>query len=266
MLAPVWPGAREPGSTAIDFPCSPSFVGIETGGALRVTAAGTHARSRRQQAQFLGVQRRGCVMAFFRILLQKLLRWSGSGRPPSGQFLDPKVARQQGYQQTPGGLQWAPAPRQPVEKSRWKPCHGCGRLIPVEKDYLIRPGEPGTAGQRTSDPDGTVIDQGATQMGKTVERLDTWSYVCPFCGHCHVGTPGNHPDLQAQKACHECGSDLGAAYQCPRCSFPRGWMTVACPYCGNRQPVLAPHWVVACDTFILECVKCESQFCSLCIC
>ena len=43
-------------------------------------------------------------------------------------------------------------------------------------------------------------------------------------------------------------------------------MTVPCPHCGNRQPVYAPHWVVHCDMFTLECVKCESTFNSLCIC
>ena len=146
-------------------------------------------------------------------------------------FMDAEEAMRQGYNVTPGGLQWSQVPRQAVDKSRWKPCHACGRLIPVVRD---------SAG--------------------------TWTYVCPFCGDGHVGTPSDHPDARAQATCHECGTDLDAASQCPKCSFPRGWMTVQCPYCGNRQPVSAPHWVVHCDMFTLECVKCECIFISLCIC
>jgi hypothetical protein len=205
-------------------------------------------------------------MAFFRKMLQRLFGRSGPRGSQSGQFMDPEEAKRLGYEATPGGLQWLPGPRQPVDKSRWKPCHACDRLIPVVEDWVTRIAEVRTAGQRTSDPDGTVIDEGVSHPIETVERAGTWTYVCPFCGHCHVGTPGDSPVLRAQKACHECGTDLGTAFQCPKCSFPRGWMTVPCPYCGNRQPVNAPHWVVHCDVFLLECVKCECVFSSLCIC
>jgi hypothetical protein len=182
------------------------------------------------------------------------------------QFMDPEEAKRQGYHVTPGGLQWSPAPQRPVDKSRWKPCHACGLLIPVVKDWVTRITEIRTAGQRTWDPDGTVIEEGVIHPITTAETAGTWTYVCPFCGHCHVGTPSDSPDIRAQAACHECGTDLGTGFQCPKCSFPRGWMTVQCPYCGNRQPVYAPHWVVHCDAFTLECVECECVFNSLCIC
>jgi hypothetical protein len=205
-------------------------------------------------------------MAFFRIMLHRIFGWFGPRASHSGQFMDPEKAKRRGYKVTPGGLQWSPGPRQPVEKSHWKPCHACGRLIPVVEDWVTRTVEVRTAGQGTSDPDGTVIEEGVSHPIESVERVGTWTYVCPFCGHCHVGTPGDSPDLRAQEACHECGTHLGTAFQCPKCSFPRGWMTVQCPYCGNRQPVNAPHWVVHCDMFTLECVKCESIFDSLCIC
>ena len=157
-----------------------------------------------------------------------------------------------------------PGPRRPVEKSGWKPCHACGRLIPVVEDRSTRVVEVLTSAPRT--PDGTVIEDGVCYPTEPVEGPGPQTYVCPHCGHCHVGTAGDSPDLRAQTACHECGTDLGAADQCPKCSFPRGWMTVQCPYCGNRQPVYAPHWVAGCDMFTLECVKCETAFASLCIC
>src|SRR5262249_4634306 len=149
-------------------------------------------------------------------------------RAMSEQLMDTEEAKRQGYHVTPGGRQWSSAPRQPVDKSRWKPCQACSRLIPV------------VAG--------------------------TCSYVCPFCGQGRVGTPDDSPDSLAQTACHECGAELGDSFQCRKCSFPRGWMTVQCPYCGARQAVHAPHWVAHCDLFTLECVKCESRFDSLCIC
>jgi hypothetical protein len=221
-------------------------------------------------------------MAFFRKMLQRLFGWFGhrAGQPEhfldpeeadprasqSEDFMDPDEAKRLGYRVTPGGLQWSPGPRQPVDKSRWKPCDSCSRLIPVIEDWVGRIVEVRTAGQRTGDPDGTIIEEGVTYPIYDWEPAGTWTYVCPFCGHCHVGTPGDSPDLRAQMACHECGTDLGSAFQCPKCSFPRGWMTVQCPNCGNRQPVNAPHWVVCCDMFTLECVKCESVFESLCIC
>src|SRR5262245_65000283 len=119
-------------------------------------------------------------------------------------LMDPEEAKRQGYQATPGGLQWSPAPRQPVDKSGWKPCHACGRLIPVVDDWVTRTVDVRTAGQRTSDPDGTVIEEGVLHLVESVERAGTWTYVCPFCRHGHVETPGDSPETQAQAACHEC--------------------------------------------------------------
>jgi hypothetical protein len=144
------------------------------------------------------------------------------------------------YHELPSTYQSPTAPR-PVEKSKWQRCESCGRSIPAEVDYLFR-----SDGFR--------------------EEAGTWTYVCPFCSHCHVGTPLDRQEIREQTHCHECGTELGDAYQCPACNFPRGWMRVACPYCGNKQPVYAPHWVIRCDAFKLECVRCESAFWSLCIC
>jgi hypothetical protein len=160
----------------------------------------------------------------------------------SDQFMNREEAKWQGYQETPSGLQWSPARPQPVDKSHWKPCSACGRLIPVEGR------------------------EGVSNPIESSEGVGNWTYVCPFCGHCQAGTHRDSQDLRAQTACHKCGTQLGTAFQCPSCLFPRGWMIVKCPYCGKRQPVNAPHWVVHCDMFTLECVKCECCFYSLCIC
>ena len=178
-------------------------------------------------------------MSIIRKFLDKL---SGRGGDPVtvAQPLDGR-ARPAGYFHLPGTLQWSPEPKEPVDKTKWKPCKNCGRAVPVELDWLV------------------------TQAGELAET-GTWTYVCPFCSHCHVGTPFWSPDAKEQKACHECGTALGEHYQCPKCSFPRGWMRVACPHCKNQQPVQAPHWVHSCDAFRLECVRCESVFHSLCIC
>ncbi len=145
-----------------------------------------------------------------------------------------------GYHDLPGSYQ-SPTPRKPADRSGWCSCERCGKATPAEESVLVM-------------PDGTR------------ELVRTGTYVCAHCGHCHVGVPSNNEDTTAQIACHECGSDLQGAYQCPKCGFPRAWMTVACPYCGNRQPVHAPHWVVRCDVFVLDCVRCDSRFKSLCIC
>jgi hypothetical protein len=204
-----------------------------------------------------------------------LFRQSPDGTQ-SENLIDPEVPRQPPYDETPGGyLQWPPAPRRPVRKSRWKSCHGCGRLIPVSVDWVVptveveTAPEVATARRRTSDPNDphpTVIEEVTQDAVQTRRPAGTWTYVCPFCGHCQVGSPDDSPDIRAQTACHECGTALGAAFQCPKCSFPRGWVTVPCPFCGNRQPVYAPHWVFHCDMFTLECVKCEAAFDSYCIC
>jgi len=145
------------------------------------------------------------------------------------------------YHRLPGTLQWNPRARQPVDKAAWKSCENCRRSIPVVVDFV-----------RTADD--------------RIEKGSTCTYVCPFCSHCHVGASPRPEEFQKQQTCHECGSALGEFYQCPQCQFPRGWMRVDCPYCKNRQPVLAPHWVDLCDTYRLECVQCESVFLSLCIC
>lgn len=145
-----------------------------------------------------------------------------------------------GYQELPGSYQWSPWPLQRVDKTRWKPCHRCGRAIPVSTHSL------------TLDPQS--------------DNSGIWTYVCPFCSHCHVGVPKWNEDTRSQRECHECGEALGEAYQCPNCAFPRGWMKVSCPNCNNRQPVCVPHWVVGCDLFWLECVHCEVVTVSLCIC
>ena len=145
------------------------------------------------------------------------------------------------YYELPGTRQWSPGAIERVDKTKWKRCEACERSIPVDHDGL-------------TGADGFLVDAG------------TWTYICPFCSHCHVGTPVWNQDTKRQQTCHECGTELAEHYQCPQCSFPRGWMRVNCPYCGNRQPVCAPHWVAHCDLFSLECVRCEKVFYSLCIC
>src|SRR5262249_50407422 len=86
----------------------------------------------------------------------------GGGRVTSEQLMDPEEAIQRGYHVTPGGQQWSPNSKQPVDKSRWKPCRACSRLIPVVEDRITRLQEVRTAGQRTSDPDGTAIEEGVS--------------------------------------------------------------------------------------------------------
>ena len=166
--------------------------------------------------------------------------------PGCGVEFDPIVedvverALAEGYHQLPATIQ-SHTPREPVNKNAWKPCERCGRLIPMVQDLRMHP-------------------------GSACEYLSTWTYVCPYCGHCHVGTPWNEELLLNQKRCFECDAELAAASQCPTCHFPRGWKIETCPYCGNRQPVFMPHWGICCDWFFLECVKCESYFHSRCIC
>ena len=145
-----------------------------------------------------------------------------------------------GYHRLPGTLQWSPGQKEAVDKTTWKPCDGCGRAVPVQLDKL--------------------------PAASATENTLTWTYVCPFCSHCHVGSPYWSENAKQQKVCHDCGTELGEAYQCPKCKFPRGWMRVKCPCCKSQQPVFAPHWVAGCDMFRLECVDCESVFYSLFIC
>src|SRR5262245_24911914 len=162
--------------------------------------------------------------------LDKLFGRAGGDRPRI-QTLENTLERE-GYHRLPGTMQWTPGKPKRVDKTKWKPCEHCGSSIPVKLDWI-------------ETTDGRLEDAG------------TWTYVCPVCNHCHVGTPDWNEDTKKQEACHECETKLGEAYQCPNCSFPRGWMRVECPYCKNRQPVFAPHWVVYCDRFTLECVRCE---------
>jgi hypothetical protein len=143
------------------------------------------------------------------------------------------------YHHLPATFQ-SQTPKQPVDKEKWQMCDGCRRQIPVNKDSI-------------ADSNGVVT------------ILETCTYVCPFCSHCHVGTPTNW-GLAKQEVCHSCGARISDEYQCSKCGYPRGWMQVNCPFCGNQQPVFAPHFADGCDMFTLECVECESKFYSLCIC
>ncbi len=168
------------------------------------------------------------AMRFLRRLFKRSHSWTGK-------------LTERGYHQLPGSFQ-SPTPRVPVDKDEWQACDACGRQIPVVADWVMLP-------------------------NGTRSRARTYTYVCPFCSCCHVGTPMRwNKDLVAQEKCHACGARLSDKCQCPKCGYPRGWMRVGCPYCGNQQPVFAPHFVVFCDTFTLECVECESMFRSLCIC
>jgi len=152
-----------------------------------------------------------------------------------------KQLEEHGYHRLPATFQ-SPTPRRPIDKGKWQTCSGCGRRIPVVDDLIM-------------ESDGSLSSPG------------TFTYVCPFCSHCHIGTQMRwNEDLAAQKACHSCGTELSKDYQCSKCEYPRGWRRVSCPFCGNEQPVFAAHFVVGCDLFILECVECESRFVSLCIC
>lgn len=151
-----------------------------------------------------------------------------------------------GCHQLPGTIQ-SPTARSQVHKDSWRLCEECSRLIPVVRDRWRNRDETSC-----KDP--------------SAEYLSTWTYVCPFCGDCHGGSGWNDALLMSQKRCFECEGELGEADQCPACRYPRGWKTVHCPYCRNPQAVLMPHWVIGCDWFYLECVKCESYFHSRCIC
>jgi hypothetical protein len=173
-------------------------------------------------------------------LFGKLFGRADRGVAQDPQSLDDTLKRE-GYHRLPGTMQWTPGTPMQVDKANWRRCEHCGQSIPVKFDRKVT-------------PDGEI------------EEAGTWTYVCAFCSHGHVGSPSWSEDVRKQEACHECGTKLGEAYQCPSCSFPRGWMRVECPYCKNQQPVLAPHWVDDCDMFRLECVRCEAVFLSLCIC
>lgn len=149
--------------------------------------------------------------------------------------------KNEGYHQLPLTFQ-SPTSPEPVDRQKWQACDSCGGQIPVAYDYVVRSND-------------------------TLSRPGTHTYVCPLCSHCRVGTPMHwDKDLADQETCHACRARLADQYQCPECGYPRGWMRVNCPHCGNQQPVFAPHFAVGCDVFTLECVECESKFVSLCIC
>ena len=175
------------------------------------------------------------LLAFWNKLFRHPRDSSRDDFPGSG------VNERHAYDVLPGSRQWSPGSHGTVSKENWKPCRGCGRPMPVVRDCVLdEKGQPQDAG--------------------------TWTGVCPFCGQCQVGTVTWFPGLKRQQNCHECGASLGESYQCPQCSYPRGWMRVTCPHCQKPHPVLAPHWVDMCDTFYLECAHCERPYISLCIC
>jgi hypothetical protein len=144
------------------------------------------------------------------------------------------------YDRLPASRQFYPGARRPVNKQNWRRCVKCDRATPVWPDVVVEDGQ--------------------------LRQLGTYSYVCGHCGDCHAGAPTTEESLRRQVACFECGTNLEGKEQCPKCGFPRGWMQVKCPNCQYEHPVYMPHWVDRCDTFILECVKCEQSYVSLCIC
>ena len=177
-------------------------------------------------------------MNLLRTIVHKLFGQSDSPTPTA--VSDTETRSQNKYYKLPATRQYSPRSQIAVDKTNWKPCLSCGRKIPVVGDGFI------------------------DEHGHGV-TLETWTAVCPFCGHCHVGTP-DPSFLARQETCHECETPLGNLSQCSNCSFPGGWKRIDCPYCGKQHPVFMPHWVDYCDTFRLECVHCESVFISLCIC
>lgn len=123
-----------------------------------------------------------------------------------------------------------------VSKADWHPCHACATPIPVELHRDMESSNP-----------------------RTIAAI---SYVCPRCNATQVG---GEVFCDPYEACHECKAPLDALV-CARCGLPRGWALVGCPTCGAKQAVVAPHLGSGCDVFNLECVACETPFCSLCIC
>lgn len=129
-------------------------------------------------------------------------------------------------------------PRHPASKSDWQPCHACAQPIPVQLNW--RRDEPGP---------------------RVVASV---SYVCP---RCHATQLGVEERCDHYDACHVCKTPLADDdLACSSCGMLRYWTCVACPTCGASQPVHVPHLGVHCDVFHLECVECETQFHSLCIC
>ena len=146
----------------------------------------------------------------------------------------------QNYVRMPGTWQW-PKSSQPVDKSHWRECTVCGCHTPAIEGWERQ-------------DDGSIVRNG------------TCTYVCAFCDHSHVGVPDWSEYAKRQNRCYRCDSEIGVAFQCPECQYPRGWMRVQCPSCSNTQPTFVPHWEVHCDMCRFECVQCKNAFDSLCIC
>jgi hypothetical protein len=128
----------------------------------------------------------------------------------------------------PGSFQSA-TPRQQADPSGWPPCPACAKPHP--------------------------------------------SAVCPFCRHIRAEgaealdcIQGKNGPCERCRSCFECGEGPFDGTACPKCRFPRGWMTVHCPYCAAAQAVPMPHWGDGCDLFTLDCARCLARFFSLCIC
>lgn len=156
-----------------------------------------------------------------------------------------RLGRRHGRLPTDRGEEGSPrdnghTPGEPVDKDSWQPCQFCGKSTPVVRDHYF--------------------DEGV------LRERDTVTYVCPHCRQSHVGTQVTDEAIVSQRACHECNTPLGDAYQCPRCQFPRGWATAQCPYCDNKQPAYHPHLTIACNLHTLDCVKCGRRHVSACIC
>ncbi len=145
-----------------------------------------------------------------------------------------------GYDVMATTLRWRPDDEsaEPVEKQAWTPCHLCARPIPVRRDRVER--------------------------GVELRDLDSWSYVCPFCGATQLGSAENSVD--AQSVCHGCTAALDDGPACGACGLLRGWAVARCPRCQHGQVVCMPHLAVMCDAYTLQCVNCEIVTYSFCIC
>jgi hypothetical protein len=124
-----------------------------------------------------------------------------------------------------------------VNKSEWVVCEACGRKTPAHQDRL--PEENGPP-----------------------KIIDTYTYVCAFCGHVRVGTISCDPLIKEQTVCHNCDTSLGDDYQCPKCAYPRGWKVVRCSDCGNTQPTYVPPLfpLFIDEPHIMDCVECERRY------
>lgn len=140
-----------------------------------------------------------------------------------------------------GGL----TPRKATDTTDWAWCERCLGQIPVVRDLVLDHEHVGS---------------------QALRRTGTFTYVCPLCGHVHVGTPQDWGDVLRQERCFACRTPLGNAWQCPRCQYPRGWVKSQCYVCESMQPVFAPHLVASCDVYTLDCVVCGNRYVSYCIC